>query len=46
MAINIEERRAQLDSLSTFIENAQKKLTTVISILGWDAEKLREKVSY
>jgi hypothetical protein len=45
MAINIGERRAQLDSLNDFIENAQKKLSSVLNILGWNAEKLREKVS-
>lgn len=44
MAVNIEERRAQLDALNDFIENTQKKLTSILSILGWNAEKLREKV--
>ncbi|XP_021934823.1 splicing regulatory glutamine/lysine-rich protein 1-like isoform X2 [Zootermopsis nevadensis] len=43
MAVNIEERRAQLDALNDFIENTQKKLTSILSILGWNAEKLREK---
>jgi hypothetical protein len=46
MAINVEERVAQLDSLEHFIESSREKFTSVLGILGWDADSLREKVSY
>jgi hypothetical protein len=45
MAINVEERLAQLDSLNCFIESSREKFTCVLSILGWDVDNLREKVS-
>lgn len=46
MAINVEERIAQLDSLNSFIESSREKFTSILSILGWDVDNLREKVSY
>jgi len=46
MAINVEERLAQLDSLNCFIENTQEKFTSILSILGWDVDTLRDQVGY
>jgi hypothetical protein len=46
MAINVEERLAQLDSLNCFIENSREKFTSILSILGWDVDTLRQQVSY
>ena len=46
MAINVEERLAQLDSLNCFIDNSREKFTSILSILGWDVSTLREQVSY
>ena len=46
MAINVEERLSQLDSLNCFIENSREKCTSILSILGWDVDTLREQVSY
>jgi hypothetical protein len=46
MDINIEERMAQLDDLHEFIENSRLKIASVLSVLGWDANNIREKVNY
>jgi hypothetical protein len=46
MAINVEERLAQLDSLNRFLENSREKFTSILSILGWDVDNLRQHVSY
>ena len=46
MAINVEERLAQLDSLNCFIENSREKFASILSILGWDVDTLREQVGY
>jgi hypothetical protein len=46
MAVNVEDRRAQLDNLNDFIENCEKKITSILNTLGWDVENLQKKVSY
>jgi hypothetical protein len=46
MDINVEERLAQLDRLNYFIENSRQKYASILSILGWDVDTLREQVSY
>lgn len=46
MAINVEERLAQLDSLNCFIENSREKFTSILNVLGWDVDNLREQVRY
>lgn len=46
MDINVEERLAQLDGLNRFLENSREKFTSILSILGWDEDNLREHVSY
>jgi len=42
----MEERLAQLDSLNCFIENSREKFTSILNILGWDVDTLREQVGY
>jgi hypothetical protein len=44
MAVDLEERMTQLNSLNDFIDNSRKKITTILSILGWDEDSIRQKV--
>jgi hypothetical protein len=44
MAVDLEERLTQLNRLNDFIHNSRKKITTILSTLGWDEDNIRQKV--
>lgn len=44
MAVDLEERMTQLKRLNDFIDNSRKKITTILSTLGWDEGNIRQKV--
>jgi hypothetical protein len=46
MAVDLEERMTQLNRLNDFIDNSRKKISTILSTLGWDEDNIKQKVCY
>jgi hypothetical protein len=44
MAVNSEDRMTELRSLNDFIDNSRKRITSILSFLGWDEDTLKQKV--